>query len=70
MTAPIYLADHLWRRLVADLIVASGDRADPHATVSEVLSRFIIPASCREDLERLASMPRDPQADHAAALLD
>lgn len=54
MTAPLFLHDHLWQRLVADLIRAAGDDADPHATVGEVLSQLILPESCRADVEALA----------------
>lgn len=52
---PTFLNDAEWHNLIAAVIEAAGNPADPHAEVAMLLSPFIVPECAREDIERHAT---------------
>ena len=46
-----YIPDPHFDHLIRNLIAAAHDPADPASAVMERLSQFVMPASCRADVE-------------------
>lgn len=52
---PVFLNDTAWNDLIAALVNAAQDDADPESEVAMILSPFVVPESAREDIERHAA---------------
>ena len=50
-----YLADPHFDYLIRNLIAAAYDPADPVSAVEELVFQFVMPASCRADVEAHAA---------------
>ena len=52
---PTFLNDTAWNDLIAALVRAAQDDADPESEVAMTLAPFVCPESAREDIERHAA---------------